>query len=89
MSWLRRSRGYADGWSEPGEPPLNEEREEYRLEIRSGGALRRAASLTTPSLLYTASARAADGADFPLEIAVAQVSATYGPGIATRIIVHG
>ena len=85
VSWLRRSRGYADGWSEPGEPPLNEEREEYRLEIRSGGALRRAASLTTPSFLYTASARAADGADFPLEIAVAQVSATFGPGPFTEL----
>ena len=88
VSWSRRSRGDADAWL-TAEPPLNEEREDYRLEIRSGGALRRAASLATPSFLYTASARAADGADFPLEIAVAQVSATYGPGIATRIIVHG
>ena len=88
VSWSRRSRGDADAWL-TAEPPLNEEREDYRLEIRSGGALRRAASLTAPSFVYSAAARAADGADFPLEIAVAQVSATYGPGIATRIIVHG
>lgn len=86
LSWARRSRGSADGWSEP-EPPLNEEREAYRLEIRSGGVLRRAATLTAPEFLYSAAARAADGASLPLEISVAQISATFGPGFPARLAV--
>ncbi|WP_018632121.1 baseplate multidomain protein megatron [Neomegalonema perideroedes] len=87
LSWSRRSRGSADGWSEPEDPPLNETREAYRLEIRSGGLLRRAETLTAPSFLYSAAARASDGASLPLDVSVAQLSASFGPGVFTRTIV--
>lgn len=87
LTWTRRSRGEPDIWTAPEPPPLKEEREEYRVEIRSaGGALLRTATVSAPAYLYAAAEMAADGAASPLTVAVRQISAVYGPGAPARAV---
>jgi hypothetical protein len=75
ISWVRRSRqGWA--WLSGADTPLGEERELYRLEIEGEG-FARAAAPETPSYLYTAEQRLADGAG-PIRIAVSQIG-TFAP----------
>lgn len=81
LTWTRRSR--IGGSLIP--PPLAEESERYVLRIMnaSGTTIVRAVDLTAPTFTYTAAMQTADfGApQTSLRWRVAQVSATYGPGI--------
>lgn len=88
LTWTRRSRGEPDIWTAP-EPPLNEEAESYRVEIRLGSVVIRTADVTSPSYLYAAADMLADGATSPatLEISVRQRSAAFGPGAPARTII--
>ncbi len=93
LSWIRRSRIGADGWTGE-EPPIGEATERYRIEIRQAadGRLVRAAETTEPFWLYGAAEAAADfppayypEADYPLRrpaltVRVAQLSDRIGPG---------
>ncbi|MDD2870297.1 phage tail protein [Neomegalonema sp.] len=81
LTWARRSRGEPDTAFGP-DLPLNEEREAYRVEIRSGAALLRTATVSTPAYAYPAADRMADGAPAPatLTVIVRQISAVFGPG---------
>jgi hypothetical protein len=85
LSWVRRTRIDGDSW-EASEVPLGEEREAYVVEVRADGAVRRRVEVGTPAWTYGAAARAADGlAGAPFELAVAQLSALYGPGPARTL----
>jgi hypothetical protein len=70
------------------EVPLAEEREQYRLEILDapGGDVLRSIDTAAPTVLYTAAMQTADfGApQWNVPIRVAQVSPTYGPGVAAE-----
>jgi hypothetical protein len=82
---VRRTRIDGDSW-EASEVPLGEEREAYVVEVRADGAVRRRVEVGTPAWTYGAAARAADGlAGAPFELAVAQLSALYGPGPARTL----
>jgi len=82
LAWIRRARLYGDALD--GEPPLSEETEIYRVEIRSlSGALVRVLSPVTASAVYAAADQAADfGGPAPkgVSVTVAQGSAIYGFG---------
>jgi hypothetical protein len=85
--WTRRTRIGGDSWA-GFEVPLAEEREQYRLEILDapGGDVLRSIDTAAPTVLYTAAMQTADfGApQWNVPIRVAQVSPTYGPGVAAE-----
>ncbi|MGC4410365.1 hypothetical protein D4A92_13705 [Rhizobium rosettiformans] len=51
ISWIRRSRIEADGWTE-GEVPLDEAEERYRLEILDGATVLRVVEVAKPAWTY-------------------------------------
>lgn len=79
VSWIRRGRIDADSW-QGSDIPLGEETEAYLLRVIAGGSVVREVEVTQPSCVYTAAQGAADGVSGAFEIAVAQVSARFGPG---------
>lgn len=88
IGWTRRTRKGGDGWDAP-DVPLSEESESYQLRIRSGGDVVRTVTLSTPSYSYTPAQQAADGVSAAFVVEVAQVSASYGPGLYAAVDVAG
>lgn len=86
ISWVRRARLHGDAWDGP-DPPLGEEAEAYRVEVLQGGAVVRTLPASMPAAVYAAADRAADlgTADpAPAVVRVAQLSATWGWGVAAQ-----
>lgn len=85
IRWTRRSRSLAaDTWG-AGDVPLAEDSEAYEVEIRDGGALKRALTTTTTSALYSAAQQTADWGALlatgqSLSIRIYQLSALIGRG---------
>ena len=88
LSWIRRTRIGGDDWTLP-EVPLGEESESYLLRISIGGAVLREVVLANAQWTYSAAAQAADGVTAPFDVSVAQISASYGPGLAATLRVEG
>jgi hypothetical protein len=88
LSWIRRTRVDGDGWDAP-EVPLGEESESYVLRIRKAGAVLREVSVTGTAWVYSLSEQMVDGVAAPYRIEVAQVSATYGPGLPAVLDITG
>lgn len=88
LSWVRRTRLAVPTWPASGQEPAEAEAaERYRVEIGPAGAPVRVVEVATPAFAYTAAMRSADGLAAPFQVAVAQVSAAFGPGVPTTIIV--
>ena len=85
-TWIRRTRIDGDTWQSL-EVPLGEAAESYQIRIEQSGLIRREATVTSPQFTYTAAHRTADGVIGPYDIAVAQISQTYGPGPFRKITV--
>ena len=85
IRWTRRSRALAaDTWS-VGDVPLAEVSEDYEVEIRDGGTLKRTLTASTTSALYTAAQQTADwgallGPGNSLQPRIYQLSAVIGRG---------
>ncbi len=79
ISWIRRTRIDGDSW-QSAEVPLGEESEAYLLRVMDGASIKREVTLSSPGWTYSAAAQAADGLSPPFTIAVAQISASFGPG---------
>jgi hypothetical protein len=79
VDWIRRTRFGGDRW-EILEVPLAEESESYLVRISQGGQVLREDFTSTPSWIYTASQKSADGIVGFFDIEVAQISASFGPG---------
>jgi hypothetical protein len=88
VTWIRRTRIDGDNWQQA-EVPLWEAAERYKLQIYDGAMLRRQVEVATPAFLYTAAMETADlgGPQAALDIAVAQISGSVGPGIIRRSVV--
>ncbi|RMH44568.1 MAG: host specificity protein [Alphaproteobacteria bacterium] len=84
FSWIRRTRIDGDGWDAP-DVPLGEETEAYQLRLERDGTLLREVIVTTPNWTYDTGLQLADGAAGAMSLSVAQISARFGPGPATRI----
>lgn len=83
LAWIRRSRAPgADAWGS-GEVPLPEGTEVYRLEIHLGATLIRAVDVAEPGWTWSRAVRDADlgPAAVDVDVRVAQVAATVGPGV--------
>ena len=88
VTWVRRTRIGGDSWL--GEDvPLGEEAERYAVRISHGGSELAEYKVTSPGFEYTAAMMAADQVNYPVEIAVAQISQQVGPGPFERIMIHG
>lgn len=88
ISWIRRTRISGDSWEQPN-VPLGEETEAYEIDVLDGlGAPVRTISASTTSTVYTAAERATDAIAAPFDIAVYQLSASYGRGTEKRITVY-
>lgn len=83
VSWIRRARLGGDAWVEV-DPPLNEERERYRVRI---GDVREIETGVT-SWNWSASAQAADGVSGFVEIGVSQLSDRFGYGPESKVTIH-
>ncbi|SFD53697.1 baseplate multidomain protein megatron [Roseivivax sediminis] len=86
LSWIRRTRIDGDDWSLP-DVPLGEEREEYVVRIERGQDVLRETTRGGPDWRYPASALAEDLAGGDVTVAVAQISARFGPGPFARLAV--
>jgi hypothetical protein len=83
IQFIRRARAGGDSW-DLFEVPLGEDREEYRLEIRQGSAVKRVISLLSPEFLYPSADEISDfgGVQTAIAVSIAQVSNRVGPGEA-------
>ena len=82
--WVRRTRVDGDAW-ELVEVPLGEDTESYVIRVMQGSTVVREDYASVPEWTYTASAQTVDGITGAYEIAVAQISARYGPGPFARV----
>ncbi|RMF35074.1 MAG: host specificity protein, partial [Alphaproteobacteria bacterium] len=88
LSWIRRSRINGDSWAGI-DIPLGEDLEAYEVRIVKNGAVLRTISAASPAATYSQAQQAADQIATPFEIEVAQLSAAFGAGPATRITFNG
>ena len=88
LTWIRRARRSADAW-EPADIPLDEAAESYAVTLYANGTAIRSLTASGPALVYAAATETADfgGPQRALDVAVAQVGASAGPGPATRALV--
>ncbi|MGC1495647.1 MAG: glycoside hydrolase/phage tail family protein [Sulfitobacter sp.] len=82
--WIRRTRVDGDAW-EVIEVPLGEESESYLVRVLQAGNILRETIVETPVWTYAAAAQMADGVGTDFTVSVAQISATYGAGLANQI----
>lgn len=87
-SWVRRTRREGDRWPEDGDVPLAEVFERYRVEVRVGGDLAHAENVDAPAFVYPEDRATADGVSGLVEVRVAQVSETFGPGAFAAVSVN-
>lgn len=83
-SWIRRTRIEGDAW-EVLDVPLGEEQEQYLIKVMQEDAVLREEVVDAALWSYPIAAQQADGVALPFEIAVAQVSSSYGPGLARHV----
>ncbi|WP_420586789.1 baseplate multidomain protein megatron [Ruegeria sp.] len=86
LSWIRRTRQDGDDWAGL-DVPLAEESEAYLVQIRSAGVLVREHVATQPMWTYSDAMQSQDGINGPYEVSVAQISASFGPGLPARLTV--
>ena len=87
VAWRRRTRLDGDNW-QSSEVPLAEENEAYLVRIIDAEEIRAEYGTSQPSFVYTASMQLSDGVVGDFQIAVAQLSASFGPGPFRRIEVQ-
>ena len=80
FSWIRRTRLEGASW-DLAEIPLSETQERYQVKIFSGAQLLRQEEVQQTQWRYRASMQALDGAQGLLELQVAQLSESFGPGL--------
>ncbi|MCM2561043.1 glycoside hydrolase/phage tail family protein [Lutimaribacter sp. EGI FJ00015] len=86
VDWIRRTRIGGDSWGGV-DVPLGEESESYLLRVEQQGRILREVNIKKPAWIYDPDEEEADTGGEPYEIAVAQVSATVGPGYFARLAV--
>ncbi|WP_137111902.1 glycoside hydrolase TIM-barrel-like domain-containing protein [Rhodobacter sp. SY28-1] len=87
-TWTRRTRVDGDSWQST-EVPLGETTEAYRVRIIQGTTVMADYAASQPTFTYTAAMQTADTVSGPFQIAVAQVSESFGPGPFRRIDIAG
>ncbi|MDC1333824.1 hypothetical protein N8307_02665 [Planktomarina temperata] len=83
FSWIRRARLDGASW-DLAEIPLSETQERYQVKIFSGAQLLRLEEVHQAQWRYSAAMQALDGAQGLLELQVAQLSESFGPGLRRK-----
>ncbi|WP_371808657.1 phage tail protein [Ruegeria sp. HKCCD7221] len=86
FSWMRRTRIDGGDWAGI-DVPLGEESEAYLIQIRAEESLVREELVQNSRWTYTSAAKLADGVSGSYTVQVAQVSASYGPGLQAFLTV--
>ena len=86
-TWVRRARYGGDSWQGV-EPPLGEAFERYEVRVMQGASTARVVNVDTPAFTYAGADQAADGVANPFTFSVRQVSAEFGPGLASETIIN-
>lgn len=84
LSWKRRTRLEGDSWQST-EVPIGEENEAYLVRVIQSEEVIAEYTVAQPSFLYSNAMRAVDGVSGSFLMAVAQLSASFGPGPFRRI----
>ena len=87
LSWIRRTRIDGDSW-DLAEVPLGEDSESYVVRVMRGRAVLREVTVSHPSWTYGVAAQSSDGAIGGETLEVAQVSARFGPGPSTAVMIE-
>ncbi|MDX8349666.1 glycoside hydrolase TIM-barrel-like domain-containing protein [Cognatiyoonia sp. IB215446] len=87
VSWIRCGRIDGDVWTD-GEIPLGEDEELYRVRIIQDGVTRRSETVTMPGWTYAAGDLAAEVGSAPYRLEVAQVSARFGEGLWSALVMQ-
>ncbi|WP_371227070.1 baseplate multidomain protein megatron [Roseovarius sp. 2305UL8-3] len=85
VSWVRRTRVDGDRWDRP-EVPLGEESESYLVRVSQNSTVVREEIINQPFWTYGAAERAADGLAGFYQIEAAQISASFGTGPFTQVV---
>ncbi|MFG5382617.1 glycoside hydrolase TIM-barrel-like domain-containing protein [Yoonia sp. R2-816] len=85
--WIRCSRIDGDIWAD-GDIPLGEETESYILRVVQNGLVRRQEALTVPQWTYATADMVSEVGTSAFAIEVAQVSARYGAGPFTTLVMQ-
>jgi hypothetical protein len=86
LRWVRRTRIDGDSWSSV-EVPLGEEVEAYIVRVLAGDTTLREVEVNAPSWAWPAADRNADIAAGADALAVAQLSARFGPGLFGKVAI--
>lgn len=84
LAWRRRTRLDGDSWQST-EVPLGEDGEAYLVRVIEADAIQAEYTTTQPSFVYTSAMRSSDGVSSDFQMAVAQLSASFGPGPFRRV----
>ncbi|MGB8815137.1 MAG: glycoside hydrolase/phage tail family protein [Paracoccaceae bacterium] len=84
FSWVRRTRIDGDSWQSI-EVPIGEEFERYMVRLISNEIIVKEVIVEAPIWIYTAAQRSGDGISGVYQVAVAQISARFGPGVFRSI----
>jgi hypothetical protein len=84
VDWIRRTRIDGDTW-EGTDVPLGEDRERYRVVLRSGKAVLREFHTTVSFFVYSVAQQEYDGNIGNFIAEISQISETYGPGPALTV----
>ena len=84
ISWIRRTRLGGDSWA-GFEVPLSEESEAYLVRVSHNGSVLRESTVTAPNYVYAQADQTSDGVTGPFEVSVAQLSASFGPGLFASV----
>ncbi len=86
ISWKRRTRIDGDTWQSV-EVPLGEDSESYVVRLVQNDIVQAEYTTSVPSFAYSPSMQVVDGITGPFQVAVAQVSASFGPGFFRSVSV--
>ncbi len=86
VSWIRRTRTEGDSW-DLSEVPLGEEIEAYLVRVWHGMNLVRETTVQATQWTYSATLQAVDELVLPVRIEVGQISARYGVGLSSSVVV--
>ena len=84
LSWIRCARVDGDAWDGL-EIPVAEEAEAYLVRVRRGTQVLREVQVGKQSWVHSNALQAEDGGAAGIEVDVAQISATFGPGLFRTI----
>ncbi len=88
LSWIRSSRIDGDVWADQ-DIPLGEDTESYEVRVIQGGVQLRLVTVTEPFWTYDEADLTAEVGGQQFQVEVVQLSARFGAGLATSLMVEG